>query len=143
MVVQLLLMFPRDKNILQMIDMKIQKLRCDIHSLVVNLNRLIDAHHNHGLDTGDKATYVKKIGALVGYLVHTQSPITEFNFEDHLTETCPDLSRAERTEARVLYSLLFHGRYTASAIEGASCFEVVMGGSVKKQIDLIHSSAPK
>ena len=31
------------KNILQMIDMKIQKLRCDIHNLVVNLNSLIDA----------------------------------------------------------------------------------------------------
>ena len=79
---------------------------------------------------------------LVGYLLHTPSPIIEFNFEDHLTETCPDLSRAERTEARVLYSLvfqmmkaqslLFHGRYTASAIEGASCFEVVMGGGVNK-----------
>ena len=96
--------FSLRKNILRMIDMTMQKLRCDTHNLVVNLNRLIDARHNHGLDTGDKATFVKEIGALVGYLLHTQFPITEFNFEDHLTETCPDLSRAERTEARVLYA---------------------------------------
>ena len=87
------------------------------------MNSLIDARHNHGLNTDDKAGYVKEVGALIGHLLHTQSPITEFNFEDHVPETCPDLSRAERTEARVLYSLvfqmmkaqslLFHGRYTA------------------------------
>ena len=29
-------------------------------------------------------------------------------------------------------SLLFYGRYTASAIEGACCFEVIMDGSVAK-----------
>ena len=85
---------------------------------------------------------MREIGALIGYLLHTHSPITEFNFEDHLTEVCPDLSRAERSEARVCYSLvyqlmksqslLFYGRYTSSAIEGASCFEVIMGGSVNK-----------
>ena len=125
-----------------MIDVKNQKLICDIHNLVVNLNRLIDARHNHGLDTGDKATYVNEIDALVGYLLHTRSPITEYNFDDHLTERCPDLSKAERTEARVLYalvfqrmkaqSLFFHGRYTASAIEGASCFEMIVGGQIVK-----------
>ena len=106
------------------------------------MNSLIDARHSHVLNTGDKAGCVREIGALFRYLPHTQSPITEFNFEDHLTEVCPDLSRAERTEARVLYSLVFqlvkaqslffYGRYTASAIEGSSCFEVVMGGSVNK-----------
>ena len=79
---------------------------------------------------------------MVGYLLHTNAPITEFNLEDHLTKVCPDLSRAERNEARVLYSrvfqlmktqsLLFYGRYTASAIEGACCFEVIMDGSVAK-----------
>ena len=56
-----------------MIDMKIQKLRCDIHNLVVNLNSLIDARHNHGIDTGDKAIYVREIGALVGYFYSTHS----------------------------------------------------------------------
>ena len=125
-----------------MIDMKIQKLRCNVHNLVVSLNSLIDARYNHGLNTGDKADYVREIGALIGYLLHTHSPITEINFEARLTEVCPDLSRAERTEARVRYSLvfqlmktqslLFYGRYTASAIEGASCFEVIMDGSVNK-----------
>ena len=29
-------------------------------------------------------------------------------------------------------SSLFHGRYTASAIEGASCFEMCQGGNVVK-----------
>ena len=125
-----------------MIDMKIQKLRCNIHNRVVHLNSLIDARHNHGLNTDDEAGYVREIGALVGYLLHAQSAITEFNFEDHLTEVCPDLIRAERTEARVFYSLvfqlmktqslLFYRRYTASAIEGVSCFDVIMDGSVNK-----------
>ena len=137
---------------LQMIDMKIQKLRCDIHNLVVNLNSLIDARHNHGIDTGDKAIYVREIGALVGYLLHAQSPITEYNFDDHLIERCPDLSKAERTEAHMLYalvfqlmkaqSLFFHERYTASAIEGASCFEMIIGGQIVKT-DSIHSSSLK
>ena len=56
------------KNILQTIDTNIQKLRCDVHNLVVNLNSLIDARHNHGLDNGDKAPYVREMGALVEYL---------------------------------------------------------------------------
>ena len=85
---------------------------------------------------------MREIGALVGSLLHTQSPITEYNFDDHLTERCPDLSKAERREAQVLYalvfqlmkaqSLFFHGRYTASAIEGASCFEMIVGGQIVK-----------
>ena len=110
--------------------------------MVVNLNSLIDVLHNHGLDTGDKAPYVWEICALVGYLLHTQSPLTEYNFEDHLIERCPDLSKVERREARVFYSLvfqllkaqslLFHGRYTASAIEGAGCFEMCQGGNIVK-----------
>ena len=88
------------KDILRMIDAKIQKLRCNIHLLVVNVN------------------------------------------SHHLTQVCPDLSKAERNEARLLYSLvlqlmetqslLFYGRYTASAIEGACCFEVIMDGNVAK-----------
>ena len=134
-----------------MIDTKIQRLRCDIHNLAVNLNSLIDARHNHGIDTGDKATWVREIGAMVGYLLHTQSPITEYNFDDHLIERCPDLSNAERREAQVLYalvfqlmkaqSLFFHGRYTASAIEGASCFEIIVGAQIlSRQTGLTHSS---
>ena len=90
-----------------MIDAQIQKLRCYIHLLVVNLNSLIDARHSHGLQTGDKADYVREIGALIGYLLHINAPVTEFNFEYHLTKVCPDLSRAERNEARVFYSLVF------------------------------------
>ena len=130
------------KRILQMIDTKIQKLRCDVHNLAVNLNSLIDTRHNHGIETGDKATCVKEVGALVGFLLHTQSPITEYNFYDYLTERCPDLCKAERTEARAIYalvfqllkaqSLFFHGRYTASAIEGASCFEMIVGDQIVK-----------
>ena len=95
------------KSILQMIDTKIQKLRCDLHNLTVNLNSLIDARHNHGIETGDKATCVKEVGALVGFLLHTQSPITEYNFDDYLAERCPDLCKAERTEARAIYALYF------------------------------------
>ena len=159
MVVPLFPFFSRT-DILRMIDMKIQKLRCNIHNLVVNLNSLIDARHKHGLNTGDKSGYVRDIGALIGFLLHTQSPSTQFHFEDHLAEVCPDLSRAERTEAHVFYSLvfqlmktqslLFYGRYTASAIEGASCFDVIMDGSAQahrcfkftgvSNSDLIHST---
>ena len=69
-----------------MIDTNIQKLRCDLHNLVVNLISLIDARHSHVRDTGDTAIYASELGALGGYLLHTQSPIIEFNFEDHLTE---------------------------------------------------------
>ena len=142
MVTQLRFDFSSRKEILLTIDTMIQKLRCDVHNLVVNLNSLIDVRHNHGLDTGDKAPYVREIGALVGYLIHTQSPVTEYNFEDHLTERCPDLSKVERREARVFYSLvfqllkaqslLFHCRYIASAIEGASCFDMCQGGNIIK-----------
>ena len=84
--------------------------------MIVSVNSLIDARHNHGINTGDKADYVREIGAWIGYLLHTNAPITEFNVEDHLTKACPDLSRAERNEARVLYSLVFQLMKTQSLL---------------------------
>ena len=136
-----------------MIDMKIQKLRCDIHNLFVNLNSLIDACHNHGIDTGDKAIFAKEIGALVGDLLHTQSPITDYNFEDHLIERCPDLSRAERTEARVLYSLvcqlmkaqslLFQEDTLLLPLREQAASRLLLVDKWSRRTDLIHSSSPK
>ena len=128
------------KDILRMIGTKIQRLRCNIHVLVVNVNSLIDARHNHGLNTGDTAEYVRKMCALVGYFLHKNAPIIEFNLEDHLTKVCPDLSKAERNEARVFYSLVFqlmktqsllfygryiaYARYIASALKRSRCYSV-------------------
>ena len=43
------------KDILRMIDTAIQKLRCKIHLLCVNLNSLVGARHIHGLCNDDKA----------------------------------------------------------------------------------------
>ena len=78
---------------------------------------------------------------------------TEFNFDEHLTQTCPSLSKTERIEARTLYapilrlmkaqSLLHLGRYMASAIGGACCFETIRDGSVIKtdRIDRLKITA--
>ena len=129
-------------SILSRVDNAIQNLRCKIHLLCITLNSLIEARHIHGLPTADKAEHVTKIGSMFGFLLHTNAPLTEFNFDDHLIQTCPELIKAERSEARVLYalvlqlmkaqSMLFHGRYTASSIEGACCFETVLDGCVVK-----------
>lgn len=115
-------------GILSQIDTAIQKLRCTIHLLCISLNSLIEGRHFHGLNTADKAEHVIKIGSLFGFLLHTNAPLTEFNFDDHLTQTCPDLMKAERNQVRELYapvlqlmkaqSMLLHGRYIASSIEG-------------------------
>ena len=68
---------------------------CDVcdsgFSGISSIISLIDIRHNNGIDTGDKAICVREVGALVGFLLHTQSPITEYNFDDYLAERCPDL----------------------------------------------------
>ena len=74
-------------SILSQIDNAIQKMRCKIHLLCIALNSLIEARHIHGLPTADKAEHATKIGSIVGFLLHTNAPLTELNVDDHLTHT--------------------------------------------------------
>ena len=74
--------------ILRHLDMKIQKLRCNLHLLGMALVGLIEAKHVHGIDTGDNIANVQDVASLSAYLNHTNAPITEYNFNDYLRKKC-------------------------------------------------------